>query len=134
MCLEKWHPPTRPPLTLAAVRRVFLACGPSHGQIIVHRLQLEEVPLMHFRLCGPHVVALDSQSVDNTHGETCLLPHLAHDGSRRRLIRLDRARWHLNTGHFERYVIMREHKQQIITDDVSDDLSNEPALLHGAHP
>ncbi len=88
---------------------------------------------MHFRFGGPHVVAFDAQGTDDSNGEPCLFEDLTHDRCLRRLVHLYRAGRHLNSGHFERHIVVREHEQPPLMHDVADDLPDDSTHWSAAH-
>src|SRR5699024_12224000 len=74
-----------------------------------------------------------SQRVDDASIDTSLLQNFTDSGGLRRLRRLYGPGGHLNTADRERDVVVREHQNPPIADDVSNDLSNEPTLRPCAH-
>lgn len=127
------NPLACPPVSGTTIGRVILSGAPSLAATVVQRFELEEVPLVHLRLGRPDVVPFDAQRVNDASKDTSLLQNFTDDGGLRRLRRLDGPGGHLDTGDLERNVVVREHQNPPIADDVSDDLSNEPTLRPCAH-
>lgn len=100
---------------------------------VVQGFELEEVSLVHLSLGRPDVVPFDTQSIDDASCAASLSQNFTDDSGRWGLRRLYGPSGHLDTGSLERDVVVREHQEPPITDDVPDSLSNEQTLRPRIH-
>src|SRR5699024_8971902 len=105
------------------LRKVTLAGAPSLAVTVVQLLELEEVPRVLLRLGRPDVIPFDAQRVDDASIDTSLLQNFTDNGGLMRLRRLYGPGEHLDTADRERDVVVREHQNPPIADDVPNDLS-----------
>ena len=101
VCMLQRDPPTSPSVRGASVGWALFAGTPLIGQVASERHELEEVPLMHFGLGGPHVVPLDTQGSDDSCCNAGLLENFTGHRDLGVFAWLDRPGRDLNAGEFD---------------------------------